>query len=328
MRLIALRGDSAHAVVREPLTVMFRRGSPSHRPHSGYRSLGLANLHLMTVAVVVKVWDGIVLAADSATTMRLQDGSSQVYNSANKVFQLHRQLPVGAMTWGLGSIGPASIATLAKDLRTRLMGQDKNRPDWQLDPDSYTVEEVARRLVEHFHAELYSQVFAGQQPGRLGLLVAGYSANETAAEAWLVELTDPGVTPAPQPAIRPDQTGWLAFAQPAANERLWLGMDRQTLQLLEANLTNEEFAKVMSILQSGNVQKAPVVGAMPLQDAIALAELMVNVTASFTYFVLGPNTVGGPTEVASMSRHEKFRWIARKHYYRQDLNPRETDHEC
>lgn len=52
----------------------------------------------MTVAIVVKIWDGIVLAADSATTLRLVDGSSQVYNSANKIFHLHRELPIAAMT--------------------------------------------------------------------------------------------------------------------------------------------------------------------------------------------------------------------------------------
>lgn len=279
----------------------------------------------MTVAVVIKVWDGIVLAADSATTMTLPGGSHQVYNSANKIFHLHRDLPVAAMTWGLGSIGPASIATLAKDLRQRLMGDDPGRPDWKLE-DGYTIRQVADRLVEHFYGELFSQVFDKPPSQPLGLLVAGYSSGESSAEAWLVEVRDPGVVPTPQVAIRGDQAGWLAYAQPEAMERLWLGMDRGAQSLLHAHLTPEEFAKVMGILASGNVGRAPVVPAMPLQDAISLAEFMVNVTAGYTHFLLGPNTVGGPTEVASMSKHERFRWISRKHYYDAKLNPREPGH--
>lgn len=140
----------------------------------------------MTVGVVVKVWDGLVLATDSATTMPLQDGGAQVYNSANKIFHLHRGLPVAAMTWGLGSIGSASISTLAKDLRRRLMGQDPDFRGWELDPSSYTIQGVAERLVEHFYDELFSQVFASDAPGStLGMLIAGYSSGSGLAEAWL-----------------------------------------------------------------------------------------------------------------------------------------------
>ncbi|MDP9398460.1 MAG: hypothetical protein M3P96_11865 [Actinomycetota bacterium] len=63
----------------------------------------------MTVAVVVQVFDGIVLATDSATTFTLQGGGAQVYNNANKIFHLHRRLPIGAMTWGWVGLGqPAS----------------------------------------------------------------------------------------------------------------------------------------------------------------------------------------------------------------------------
>ena len=40
----------------------------------------------MTVGAAVKVYDGIVLASDSATTLSLANGSHQVYNNANKIF--------------------------------------------------------------------------------------------------------------------------------------------------------------------------------------------------------------------------------------------------
>jgi hypothetical protein len=73
----------------------------------------------MTLALTIKVNDGIVLAADSATTFYQNGPQGQVvinvYENANKVFHLHKALPIGIITWGGGSIGQSSIGTLIKD---------------------------------------------------------------------------------------------------------------------------------------------------------------------------------------------------------------------
>ncbi len=60
---------------------------------------------------------------------------------------------------------------------------------------------------------------------------------------------------------------------------------------------------------------------MPFRDALDLAEFLVDLTIRLTRFMPGPPTVGGPIEVAGITRHEGFKWIKRKHYYRSDLNP-------
>lgn len=64
----------------------------------------------------------------------------------------------------------------------------------------------------------------------------------------------------------------------------------------------------------------PVIAPMPFPDAIDFAKYLVEVTAGFSHFLLGPDTVGGPIEIAGVSRHEGFKWIARKHYYTPQLN--------
>jgi hypothetical protein len=104
----------------------------------------------MTIAVSLKVNDGVVLAADSATTLIGQspDGSVgvvNVYNNANKIFNLVRDWPIGVVTWGAGSIGAASVSTLVKDLRARLSSKLSEVKSWALDRESYTVEDVARK---------------------------------------------------------------------------------------------------------------------------------------------------------------------------------------
>ena len=64
------------------------------------------------------------------------------------------------------------------------------------------------------------------------------------------------------------------------------------------------------------------VPAMPIQDAIDLARFLVETTAGFVRFAVSkqPKTVGGPVEIATITKHEGFRWIQRKHFYRAELN--------
>jgi hypothetical protein len=101
----------------------------------------------MTIAISLKVNDGLVLAADSASTIVSQSEEGEtnvvnVYNHANKIANLRKGLPIGAVTWGSGSIGAASISTLLKDLRRRFTDDG----EWHLDQGAYTIEEAANRL--------------------------------------------------------------------------------------------------------------------------------------------------------------------------------------
>jgi hypothetical protein len=64
--------------------------------------------------------------------------------------------------------------------------------------------------------------------------------------------------------------------------------------------------------------------AMPIQDAIDLAYFLADTAARFAQFSLRAATVGGPIEVATITKHEGFKWVRRKHYYSAEFNPREV----
>ena len=96
----------------------------------------------MTVLVSVKINDGVVMAADSASSF----ASGMVYQHADKIVNLRQGLPLGAMVTGAGGIGNESMDTLLKDLRRRFNGEDEARRDWVLDPARYTLGQVANRL--------------------------------------------------------------------------------------------------------------------------------------------------------------------------------------
>src|SRR4051812_17834176 len=61
----------------------------------------------MTVIVSVKINDGIVMAADSASTFT----NSQVYELAEKIVNLVKGMPIGVMVTGGGGIGSESADT-------------------------------------------------------------------------------------------------------------------------------------------------------------------------------------------------------------------------
>lgn len=61
---------------------------------------------------------------------------------------------------------------------------------------------------------------------------------------------------------------------------------------------------------------------MPKQDLIELAEALVSITAIERKASDDAGTVGGPIDVALITRSEGFVWIKRKHHFSADLNPR------
>jgi hypothetical protein len=215
----------------------------------------------VTIALVVKVNDGYVLASDSATTVQAQlpQGGvavANIYNNANKIFNLRKGFPLSAMTWGLGNIGPASIATLAKDLRVRLSGESPKHKGWALKPDSYTMTEVAARFKEFFYGEHYEPLVksAGNQTGVLGLSVAGYGAGEDQPQIFQYELSPTGCV---ETELLVNDTGAQWWGQIDAISRLLLGVSVFTPQaLMNLKLAKDE-AKAVTLAQDITSHQRP-----------------------------------------------------------------------
>jgi len=52
-----------------------------------------------------------------------------------------------------------------------------------------------------------------------------------------------------------------------------------------------------------------------------MAEALVELTSLKRKVSMEAETVGGPTDVAVISKGDGFIWIRRKHYFDADLNP-------
>lgn len=292
---------------------------------------------LMSVAVLIGVHDGLVLAADSASTLTFpvppgvvlpsgqQGVVGNVYDNANKIFNLVKGQPIGCITFGSGNIGSASIGTLIKDLRKQLT---ETPTEWAFDTSSYTMEGVAKILAKFLDGECGKLEQSARLNTSVGFLLGGYSKPGDLGESWSVEIVK-GVIQPPK-KLRPDaQAGisWGGFTE--VLQRMVVGFSPNLFPVLAQVIQPpQDPAAVASQLQpvlTANLQAPIVFAPMPIQDVIDLARFLVHSAIMFSRFLPGPNIVGGPIEIAAITKHESFKWISRKHYYDQTLN-REPAH--
>jgi hypothetical protein len=75
-------------------------------------------------------------------------------------------------------------------------------------------------------------------------------------------------------------------------------------------------------LTRSRTQLSDMVRSMPKQELAALSESLVHITSLKRKFSAGAESVGGPIDVAMITRAEGFVWVKRKHYFDPGLNPR------
>jgi hypothetical protein len=64
------------------------------------------------------------------------------------------------------------------------------------------------------------------------------------------------------------------------------------------------------------------IGLLPKDELAAVAESLVNLTKLKLRVSQKLETVGGPIDVAVITKGDGFVWVKRKHYFSPELNPR------
>lgn len=291
----------------------------------------------MSIAVLIGVHDGLVLAADSASTLVVQTpqlgqlGAANVYDNANKIFNLVKGKPLGCATFGAGSIGNASIGTLIKDFRVKLSVSDPKKNEFGFDITNYTMEQVADLLVKFLAKECEKLKGPALATITIGFLVGGYSSGQSHGESWSVEIQQ-GIAGKPTQLREKDQPGASWGGQGEALQRLVLGFSPALFQVLsrvnQPPKPPQQIMQELLPLLTANLQAPLVFAPMPIQDAIDLGRFLVHAAIMFSRFLPGPQVVGGPIEVAAITKHEGFKWVSRKHYFdpQQFFENREAVH--
>lgn len=245
---------------------------------------------------------------------------ANVYDNANKIFNLVKGQPIGCITFGSGNLGNASIGTLIKDLRKKLT---ENPKEMGFNADEYTMEGIANTLAKFLGDECGKLEQSAKLNTNVGILLGGYSKPGDLGESWSVEIQKG--TPQLPRKLRPDHEVGLSWGGATeVLQRMVVGFSPHLFEKLAAVTQPPQnpavLASQLGPVLAAQLQAPLVFAPMPIQDVIDLARFFVHSAIMYHRFLPGPNIVGGPIEIAAITKHENFKWISRKHYYEQPLN--------
>lgn len=119
------------------------------------------------------------------------------------------------------------------------------------------------------------------------------------------------------PLISEELIASLDLAEGEAN--LLKAKAHQAEQAFFEGLNNDAFA---AIQEQSRSEIEEMVEFMPKPELARMAEALVNLTSIKRRVSRGFETVGGPIDVAVISKAEGFVWVKRKHYFPEELNKR------
>lgn len=271
----------------------------------------------MSVGIAIKGSEGIILAADSRVTIESRMPgpdpgqiiiSSSTFDSATKILHVAEQHHIGVVTYGLGALGdtsPRTVQSLLPEFEANLA---------KTEPKRMHVKRFAEVLGAFFSDQWQQIMPANTPPGNdLIFLVGGFDEGETYGRVFEVRI--PSASDPVEWAWGEPNFGMVWGGQTTYIERLILGLDRaavgfQVQQLLKQN--NEQVAQFLQLL--GQAAQAPIsFQFLPLQDCIDLAVFLIKSTIQMQSFTtMGPRGVGGPVDVAVITRTEGFRMVQAK----------------
>ena len=146
--------------------------------------------------------------------------------------------------------------------------------------------------------------------------VCGYSAGAALPELWDIRILN-GSCAAPHLLRAQQDCGSNWDGELDALCRLLLGVGVKFRDVLvEEGIPEADADEAVKKVQT-KLAASVLHAAMPIQDAIELATYMVRTTIGFMRFNFGAETVGGPIEVAVITKHEGFKWVNRKLFFGQ-----------
>jgi hypothetical protein len=273
----------------------------------------------MSLGVVCKSSEGIVLAADSRVTLTFPQ-MSQVglptmppmpitlihasYDNATKLLKIKGQDYVGVVTYGLGTIGltvPRTAHSFLPEFEDELRRSGGQR---------LPVADFAQKLGDFFMCQWTSNMHDYVGPDQLIFLVGGF--DEDAPYGRIFEVDIPS---RPQPIEHYadiNNFGIVWGGQLDFPQRLINGFDYRALDIITntLNLNPSQRGQIEVALRQLSVPIPYQI--LPIQDCVDLSIMLIRTTISLQSFYTGLRGVGGMIEVAIITREDGFKPIQRK----------------
>jgi hypothetical protein len=262
----------------------------------------------MSLGIVFKAPEGVVLGADSRVTLTFQGGIGghqitipATYDNATKLLKVENQQYVAAITFGTATIGLTNPRTAHSFL-----------PEFErelTEGPRLSVEEFAKRLSDFFERQWNNANMPTTGIADMRFLVAGYNENEAYGRVY--ELGIPSM-PAPLEQ-QVNQFGLTWGGQGEITARILNALDDPTINTIqqELQLTPQAMMNLINTIKAQNALRIPY-QFLPLQDCVDLVILLIHTTLRLMNFVTDVRGVGGPIDVAMITRTEGVKYVQAK----------------
>lgn len=260
----------------------------------------------MSLGIVVKGPEGLVLAADSRVTLapQMPDGTRIPVNfdNARKLLSFQGQGCMGAVTYGLAGIGLRTANSFLPEFEAKL-------PSERL-----TVQEFARRLSDFFMVQWKAvppppPSPPGSPPQNITFVVAGYNEGEPYGEVYLIEIPN---SPIPMPHHPSPSFGITWGGQREIVDRLLRGYDERVIGIVQQTVSLNPTQMQQLTSNFGPLNMPIPIQFLSLQDCIDLAIFFIRTTIGAQRLTMGIRGVGGKIDVAIITRKEDFKFIQQK----------------
>lgn len=274
----------------------------------------------MSLGVVIKGAEGIVLAADSRVTLEAQKpgGPSLPVNFDNATKLLSFSEPhnfVGAVTYGAAVVGLRTANSFIPEFEQKsLVGREAR----------LSVEEYSQEL-HKFFADRWEESMPKDYTGPpMTFVVGGYDVGAAYGRVWLFQIPRDSKPTEQQPGDTNFGMTWGGQLEIAS--RLVQGFDPTLVSIVgqELNLDNKQIEKLYSTLRK-QLQFPIPYKVLPLQDCVDLAVFLVRTTMVAQRLAIGVRGVGGPIDVAVITRTKGLRYVQQKVIHGEEYVQRRTE---
>lgn len=261
----------------------------------------------MSLGIVIKGPEGIVLAAESRVTLSARPTQGPEihvsFDNATKLLSFSKpNSTVGVVTYGLAAIGLRTAYSFIPEFEESLTKEKKER---------LTIQEFAKHLSEFFMKQWNSLMPSDYQGPNMTFVVGGFNDGEPYGRVILVDIPQ-NPTPVEQhPNLGDFGITW--GGQREFVDRLIQGYDHGLPEIMAntLNLTPEQLETMMEALRP--LQMRLPLMAMPLQDCVDLAIFFVRTTIVAQRLTVGIRGCGGHVDVAIITRRKGLQFVQRKH---------------
>lgn len=273
----------------------------------------------MSLGVVIKGPEGIVLAADSRVTLEAQraggpalpvnfDNATKLlsfFNPSDKV-GLHNF--VGAVTYGMAVIGLRTAHSFIPEFEQNVLTGKQER---------LRVEDFSKEL-RKFYLERWVDTMSKDYAGPpMTFVVGGYDKDAAYGRVFLFQIPGDSDPTEQQPGDTNFGMTWGGQLEIAS--RLVHGFDPALPSIVgkELNLDKKRVDELYETMRK-HLQFPIPYQVLPLQDCVDLAIFLIRTTVIAQRLAIGIRGVGGPIDVAVVTRTGGLKYIQQKIVHGED----------